>query len=730
MANDSSSRLWLPGVFSMLRRRKFYLAIPIVVLTAGSAFVVSKMPERFRAQTLIASVQPRPASYLNDRPEAAAINVQEEMRTIRETLLADPILDTVSREFNLNPAGNGASASQAADDLRSKVRIQIEGPDAFYVGFEGAKRNQVSQVANRLAELFVENTSDNHEQKAEAADRFLDQEVGRLRQQLDSQEAGLKAYKQSVAQQLPDRLQTNLKLLENLRLEIQGTTDHINESQARRSAVTDELKELEKQGALVPRPVEKTSEQIALDEARSKLDELKTRYTPAHPAIAEQEKVVRELAAKLGGATPVHRDPSPLQLRYASLKAELKSLDERLQSYARERDKLTDELSREEKTTNSSPSYETSLDQRTKDAALARSQYEALFAKQQEAKLHRRAEQTYGGAAFKIVEPARVPEAPYSPHRARIILLGLLAGVAVGIGAMLFREHLDTSFVTVEDLQGYLNLPVLSAVPTINRRPMRKHRRGRAKSVDLALVKPSRPGAMLSDAKDFQKHRIAVVGDPDSIPAEQYRILTLKVTHWVAQTGGQVLAVTSAAGGEGKSVTALNLSFALASLMPGRVLLVDGDARRPRVHAYLGIDSSLGLSNLLRDRPADLGPYITRIGSLDVIPGGTLPFDPATVVDFERAEDILTKLRSEYRVIVLDSPPIVPTVDSHILAGMADAVMVVVRARQTKRELLKQSIQSLDQGSLMGTVLNDVDYRDSSYACAYHYYQKQYLGTS
>src|SRR6185369_6464099 len=89
--------------------------------------------------------------------------------------------------------------------------------------------------------------------------------------------------------------------------------------------------------------------------------------------------------------------------------------------------------------------------------------------------------------------------------------------------------------------------------------------------------------------KHYQKHRLAVLSDPQSIPAEQYGILTMKVEQWMGQSGGQVLMVTSSAGGEGKSVTALNLSLALAASLEGRVLLVDSDLRRPQVHSYLGL---------------------------------------------------------------------------------------------------------------------------------------------
>jgi capsular exopolysaccharide synthesis family protein len=228
--------------------------------------------------------------------------------------------------------------------------------------------------------------------------------------------------------------------------------------------------------------------------------------------------------------------------------------------------------------------------------------------------------------------------------------------------------------------------------------------------------------------RHFQEHRLTVLGDPQSIASQQYGILRLKVQRWREQTGGRVLAITSAAGGEGKSLTAINLSMALSSAVDGRVLLVDCDLRRPQVHERLGLADPPGFSDLLAVGDRDVSPFISKVGTLYVMPGGTRLSDPAGRLSSRRTREIISRLREEFELIVLDAPPIVPVADSHLLAGLADGVLLVIRARQTRRELLQRAVESLGATNILGVVLNDVEYGDTRYASAYRYYQRNYRG--
>jgi capsular exopolysaccharide synthesis family protein len=380
-----------------------------------------------------------------------------------------------------------------------------------------------------------------------------------------------------------------------------------------------------------------------------------------------------------------------------------------------------------ERRIDSSPGLETTLAQRVREVALARSQYEAMLAKQQRAKLDQRLEKSTKDVAFKIVEPAQLPTSPSSPQRTRIILMGLMAGLGLGLLLILVVEQMDTSFDTVEEFQSFTNLPVLAAVPAIPDRTAGRRLDKNSGPSRVASLRLRDEGIAPEQFQHYQKHRLAVLSDPQSIPSEQYSILAMKVEQWMEKSGGGVLVVTSAAGGEGKSVTALNLSLALSASLKGHVLLMDSDLRRPQVHHYLGLEATKGFSDLLAETGSDVGPYISRMGNLDVIVGGCSPVNPVGLLASQRARELLAQLRKQYRLIVLDSPPIVPIADSHVLAGIADGVVIVVRARQTRRELFRRAIESLGSANILGVVLNDVEYGDTRYAYAYRHYQRHYL---
>jgi polysaccharide biosynthesis transport protein len=718
------------SVFSLLRalqRRKLFLLIPVVVLTPAVAFYVMKMPQRYRAQALVgaeAVMQDR-LTFGNRTEAAAALTAQDEMRVIRQTLLSGPVLTKVIDEFHLYPNSTLDQQKKAIDSIKDDIKIQIEGTDAFYIQFEGGRPDQVAKVANRLAELFTEQTATLRDNRAGLQDNFLDREVTRAKEKLDQQEETLKAYRQSGAQQGPERFSDNLKEAQTLQEQIRNKDDQITETEAKKSADMAEMSAIEKQGALEPEPQEKSATDLQIEELRRKLSQLKARYTSEHPEIIRTERELRDLQASAPAKpAPTHRPASQMQMRYLVLQAELKSLDPKIASYRQDRNALAGQVQGYQRVINASPGYETTLTERTRDVAVSRATYETLLAKQQDSRLNHRVEKDAGGVAYKVIEPAEMPSAPFSPHRSRMILLAFVASLAMGFVGIVIAERLDTSFETSEDFEAFTDIPLLSTIPSISSADRLKARN----SGKVAMIRPT-PGRFSGHANEhFQSHRIAVLSDPDSIASQQYGILALKVQKWMTQNGGNTLVITSSTGEEGKSLTALNLSFALASAMGGGVLLVDCDLRLPQVHKRLGLQSDAGLADLLVSGSSDVRPFISRVGDLDVMPAGTNSSAHTRLLASPRGSEVLAKLREQYRIVVLDSPPVVPIADSHTLSALADGVLMVVRARRTRPELLQRALASLEARNLIGVVLNDVEFASTPYAYAYRYYQQHYMG--
>jgi polysaccharide chain length determinant protein (PEP-CTERM system associated) len=634
-------------------------------------------------------------------------------------VLSTPVLERVIREFHLYDLPSDHASQTVIEAMKSRIEIQVESPEAFYVGFEGSRPEEAMLVANRLAGLFLERKSDLQGRRVEQETSFLDAEVGRLRTQVEEQEDKIKYYKQSVAGELPERLTANLKQIETLQQGIQSKTDQITEAEARRATLTEEVSALEKQGLLEAEPPAKTSIEVTLEQLRLKLSELKTKYTAEHPEIKRTAKEIQDLEAR-APAPAIRRQPSAAEIRYVGLQAELKSLDPRIQSYRRERETLTSQMQTYDRRINASPAFESTLLDRMRDAALTRTRYEALLAKQQEAKLSQRAEKTDGDFAYRIIEPAQAPAAPSSPHRDRIILAGFLGSLGIGLLAAFIAERANPSFETAEELERVTALPVLSSIPSIPE--------GHQSPGTGGLSSGAWEQFTAEQRRHFQQQRLTSLSDPQSVGGQQYSILALKVQQWMSQGGGKTLMVTSATGDEGKSLTALNLSLALASSLEGKVLLIDGDLRRPRVDERLGLNTERGFSDVLAADGVDPGAYISKIGALHVLPGGSNRANPVGLLASARARDVLKRLRNEYQVVVIDSPPIVPVADSHILAGLCDGVVLVVRARRTSPELWLRAVESLGATNVIGVVLNDVDLAATPYAYAFRYYQRHYLG--
>lgn len=189
---------------------------------------------------------------------------------------------------------------------------------------------------------------------------------------------------------------------------------------------------------------------------------------------------------------------------------------------------------------------------------------------------------------------------------------------------------------------------------------------------------------------------------------EQCRIIRSRVREIMKNRHFSILAVTSALPEEGKTTMSLNLAYALSQLDHTRVLLIDADLRRPSLASVLGINVDLGLADYLQNKAEfeDVAWSITP--SLDVLPTKTMPNDPAELLHSRRMQDLLADVRNQYQIVIVDGPPLYPIVDAQVIAQLADAVLLVVRADKTPYDLGAQAAD-LIRNKLIGTVLNGVE---------------------
>ncbi|PYV14008.1 MAG: hypothetical protein DMG07_12925 [Acidobacteria bacterium] len=736
-ANTSASLTNLVAIFK--RRLWLVLATTFVgTLCGGGASVL--LPVRYRAQVLLAAESAPTRDYLRLGGYGDAIHIQDQLRIIKEHLYKPALLERIIREFGLYPVTRGAATSRQIDEMRARIQITVEGNDAFYVSFEGTGAAQVRDVANRLAEEFIHEVSAADESRVEEAAGLVGARVEQLRKQMQEQQDRITRYKQATLSELPENLGNNYKLLETIQARLQTVGERISNDAARRVAAANEMRELQRQGATENRAVveEASAVQKKLEDLRLELKGLQARgYTENHPEVIRLRRQIQEFEASASAQAPVEGpvsarrpagEPSPFFLRYLQLKSEVEAIDQRLNSSKQEQRDLTAQLETYRSRVQSTPTHAGALADMTRDLESTRTQYQSLLDKQQQATLASKRGKVETNVLWRIADPARLPSAPVTPGRVRILLLGLAAGLCLGLGLAVLAENLDTTFENAEQFQSFFDFPVLCIIPSMNlhnlrrkvrseeispRAPARRHTG--EQRVSIASV-PDRPG----------KHSLTSQ-PPPSIATDQYNILAMKIRSQLGDENGRVLTITSAAGGEGKTLTSVNLSLALASTFEGQVLLVDADLRKPRIHHYLDIRPGTCFDDLLVQPRLAIEDCLTTVRTLHVMLGRrSLANNPVQALAAKRMHEILAHARQRYRLIVLDAPPILPMADSHILAGLSDGVLLVVRARQTRRELFQHAVESFHATNILGVVLNDVDVDHTRYAYAYRYYQKNY----
>jgi len=225
----------------------------------------------------------------------------------------------------------------------------------------------------------------------------------------------------------------------------------------------------------------------------------------------------------------------------------------------------------------------------------------------------------------------------------------------------------------------------------------------------------------------IDRHLVALTS-PGSFAAEQYQGLRLTLERLRRSRTLQVIAVTSPAAGEGKTLTAINLAGALArGSEEARVLLIDADLRRPAVARQLAIDAtSQGLTEVVENPGATLDSVTHRLKpfNLSVVPAGARNGAVHQILRSPRLDVVLAEARQRYDYVVLDTPPLLPVFDSALLANAVDGVLMVVAANQTPRKLLGEALNMLDPAKVLGIVFN----RDSKPMFGYYdAYYKDYF---
>ncbi len=291
------------------------------------------------------------------------------------------------------------------------------------------------------------------------------------------------------------------------------------------------------------------------------------------------------------------------------------------------------------------------------------------------------------GESVQVHDEPVVANAPVSPNVTLNLVLGAVVGLIFGVGIAFFLEYLDTSVKSLEDVERYLQVPVLAVIPK-----------------DVGVL-----------------HKQSGMS-PD---AEAYRILRTNIEFNRKNPEDNAITVVSGGAGEGKSTTLVNLAYICAQ-GGYTTLMVDADLRRPRLHTFFDINNSVGLTNYLTTELMLEDVILqTPVDNLYFMPSGILPADAAGILNSRRMSELVQDVKQRFDLVLVDSPPILGVSDASVLASEVDLTMIVVQHRKLPRNMLlrvKQAVENVG-GNVIGVVLNNVDVRSDS---QYQYYTSYY----
>ncbi|MHB8878786.1 MAG: polysaccharide biosynthesis tyrosine autokinase, partial [Myxococcaceae bacterium] len=300
----------------------------------------------------------------------------------------------------------------------------------------------------------------------------------------------------------------------------------------------------------------------------------------------------------------------------------------------------------------------------------------------------------------RVLDAARPSLLPVRPKVPMALGLALVLGLLGGLGLALLLELLDNSITGQADIEERLGVPFLGFVPTIpdDKLP--------------ALGK-----------RDLHIHT-----HPKSSVAECCRAIRTNLLFMTPDKPFKTLVVTSAGPQEGKSSSVINLGIAMAQ-SGNRVLLLDTDMRRPRLHKAFGVPNDFGISSLILNQGSlDTAVKSTEVPGLFVLPCGPIPPNPAELLHTQVFAELLEKLTQKFDRVILDSPPIGAVADAVVLGTQADGVLLVVKAGHTSRDMAKRAVRSIQDvnAKLLGAILNNINLDDPKYGDYYYYAYRQY----
>src|ERR1700732_100151 len=625
------------------------------------------------------------------------------LQTVRSGILSG------QTDFASDPSDSDALATGSLANLKPPPELgaflaslsvkRVPNSRLMDVSFESTNPLQAAQIVNAHIKNFIEQNFQSRYEATTRASTWLTDQLNELKIRVEKAEDARITYeRQNQIWAVDDKQNVTTQRLADLNRQL---TEAQSERMRKQS-----MFEFVKAGDVdsVPQIRDNPAVQDLLHkraEIYAQFTDASNQYGPNFPKVQRLQSQLKELDAA------VDKEKRAVMARLASEVRE-----------ARQREELlTHALDQQKTEVNKMSERMVQYSILKREAETNKALYDGLLTKLKEAGISA----GLRSSNIRIVDPAMVPTYPARPAKTRNIALSFLVGLVGGVGLALLREYIDNTVKTPDDIETLAHLPSLAVVPALANSSGK--RRGRFSKLLKTSAVTSKEGRA-----ELVSHNM-----PQSQMSEAFRALRTSLLLSQADHPPQVILVTSSLPREGKTTAAVNLAVTLAQL-GDRTLLVDADLRKP------GINRALSLVDGKHD---GLSSYLAGVSSLDLItvphpaitnlaaiPTGPIPPNPADLLSSRRLTELIAELRTRYKFVVIDSPPIMAATDAVILSVLVDGVLLVVRSGDTPKEAFIRTRDLLAgvKCHMLGVVLNAVDASSPDYYYSYRYYPYSYGG--
>ena len=484
------------------RRIKIFLLVFIPILIV-SLIVASILPPIYVSKsTIIVEAQQIPAEYVR---ATVTSYVEERLQLITQRILRREKLLEIIKKFNLYPDMVGKFATEIViEKMRKDITFATVSTGAlagrnrpttvaFSLSFEGPDPSTVQKVASVLASLYLEENFRKREQQATSTTVFLQQELDRIKIQVNEYADKISAFKKEHAGELPEHTAINMQALDRLNRDFDQASMQIQSLKERKTYLEGQLAVLDKYqpqlatatgGSTIMTPRER------LQSLRSELNRLQFSLSEKHPDIRKLKREISELEIQIRetptDTTNTHMDEGKDNPAYISIKTQIDTTDIEIKNLLTQRIAIKKEMAVYQKKIERAPLVERDYNNLTQDYANAQRKSNEMMDKLMEATVAKGMEETQFGERFTIIDPAQIPEKPEKPDRRKIMLMGLFLSLGAGMGLAMTQESLDHSIKTVAELDSLSDIPTLSVIPLM--KDVGESRRKRKRRIIWCLV--------------------------------------------------------------------------------------------------------------------------------------------------------------------------------------------------------------------------------------------------